>query len=560
VGARSLEWTASASAPRAEDAEPRAYDRVRVKQAVVSAVPERILQAELVQLGAAPFGRVVERPRDAIPGRGGIDVLLRASLGSAAPGIERYFADYPYDCLEQQTSAAIGTLDPEKWRRVMSVLPSYLDGDGLAKFWPSSWLEGSDTLTAYLLAVSHEAGWEIPEASRERMLNGLDAFANGRITRWSWAPIADGPLRRIAALEALSRYGRVEPAQLASLPSDLSHLPTSALLDVFSLFGRVPGVPDAAARRARVEKLLRARLTVGGTTVGFSTERGDALDWMLATAEANLNRFLLLAHGTPFERELPRLMKGALARQREGRWSTTIANAWGRLALRRFAERFERQPVSGATSVALGAEQRRLEWQAGAEGRGPAALEKLRLAWPETRAELHAQHTGTGQPWAELQSVAAVPLKQPLFAGYQVERQWTPVSQKTPGVWTRGDVVRVRLSVDAQSDFSWVVVDDPIPAGATILGSGLGRDSQLLTQGESTAGDGWWCPCRAFTERSQLAYRDFFQYVPKGKLEIEYTLRLTQDGEFALPPTHVEAMYAPETFADLPHETLRVAR
>ena len=63
----------------------------------------------------------------------------------------------------------------------------------------------------------------------------------------------------------------------------------------------------------------------------------------------------------------------------------------------------------------------------------------------------------------------------------------------------------------------------------------------------------------AFTERTQLAYRDYFQYVPKGKLEVEYTLRLNQDGVFSLPPTRVEAMYAPESFAELPHERLRIA-
>jgi len=549
-----LEWTATATGITTASAPAPRYDRVTVKQQVVPAFPEMILQAELVQLGAAPFARTVERPSDALPGRGGIDVRLRPKLGGGAPGIDRYFELYPYRCLEQQTSIAIGTLDPDKWRATMQLLPSYLDADGLAKFWPSPWLEGSDTLTAYLLAIAHEAGWEIPEASRERMLNGLEAFANGKITRWSWAPIADLPLRRIAALEALSRYGRVLPGQLATLPSDFAHLPTSALLDTWSLLGRVQGLSDAAARRARIEQLLRARLTVGGTTVGFSTERADLMDWMLATAETNLNRFLLLSYGTGFERDLPRLMKGSLARQREGSWSTTIANAWGRLALRRFAERFESEPVSGVTELALAGEQQRVAWQKSTQ------QQPVRLAWPEGKAELRARHTGSGRPWAELQSVAAVPLQEPLFAGYQVERSWKPVVQKTPGIWTRGDVVRVHLSIDAQSDFAWVAVDDPIPAGATILGSGLGRDSQLMTQGETTEGDGWWCPCRAFTERTQLAYRDFFQYVPKGKLEIEYTLRLNQDGEFALPPTRVEAMYAPESFGELPHETLRVVK
>ena len=41
--------------------------------------------------------------------------------------------------------------------------------------------------------------------------------------------------------------------------------------------------------------------------------------------------------------------------------------------------------------------------------------------------------------------------------------------------WSRGDTYRVQLDIDAQADMTWVVVNDPVPAGATILGSGLGN-------------------------------------------------------------------------------------
>jgi len=116
----------------------------------------------------------------------------------------------------------------------------------------------------------------------------------------------------------------------------------------------------------------------------------------------------------------------------------------------------------------------------------------------------------------------------------------------------------VGVVVDAQSDASWVVVDDPIPAGATILGSGLGRDSALLRVGESAGALGWGCPCIAYRERTELAHRDYYEFLPKGRVEIEYTLRLNQDGLFQLPPTRVEAMYAPESFGELPHEALRI--
>ena len=350
-----------------------------------------------------------------------------------------------------------------------------------------------------------------------------------------------------------SSTGRAH-AVAASIPRQPELWPTSALLDWLSLLRRLPETPPRGKEIEHAERLLRARLTLGGTTLGFSTEAVDRMDWMLATAETNLNRFVLLAFASPgFQQDLPRLVKGALGRQRRGAWSTTIANAWGRLALERFAARFETVPVEGENHVVLAPAERRVSWPL------PASATPLQLSWPLGPGELTLRHAGTGAPWAEVQSVAAIPLRAPLFAGYTVSRRWEAVEQKSAGRWSRGDVLRVRLDVEAQSDAAWVVIADPIPTGASILGSGLGRDSALATQGEKSEGDGWWCPCRAFTERSFEAYRDYFAYVPKGRLSVEYTLRLNQDGRFELPPTRVEAMYAPESFAELPHEAVEVA-
>jgi uncharacterized protein YfaS (alpha-2-macroglobulin family) len=526
-------------------------DRIRVVQRVLPAVPERVVQATLLQLDG-PVSLPVAKPGDALPGRGALEVALRPSLANGSQGIEQFFRAYPYHCLEQRVSRAIGLRDASLWQGVAADLPAHLDGDGLAKFFPAL-REGSDVLTSYVLATAHEAGWQLPEASRARMLDALEGFVDGHIRRGRFAPMNDLPLRKLASLEALARHGRDVTARLSALPRQPELWPTSALLDGASLLRRLP--PDAARGRelARIEKLLRARLTLGGTTLGFSTEAADTMDWLLATAELNLVRLVGLAHESPaFRGDLPRLVKGALGRQRRGAWATTLANAWGRLALERFSRAFEAAPVAGETEVALAGEARSVAWA----GEAPAPL---RLPWPLGPSEVALRHRGTGAPWAELRAVAAVPLTQPLFAGYTVARRWTPLEQKTPGLWSRGDLVRVRLDVDAQSDAAWVVISDPIPAGASLLGSGLGRDSALATEGEQTEGDGWGCPCRAFTERSFEAYRDYFEYVPKGRFAVEYTLRLDQAGRFGLPPTRVEAMYAPESFAELPHDPLEVA-
>ena len=82
-----------------------------------------------------------------------------------------------------------------------------------------------------------------------------------------------------------------------------------------------------------------------------------------------------------------------------------------------------------------------------------------------------------------------------------------------------------------------------------MLGSGLGRDSALLDRGNRKAGWAWL----AFEERSFDGYRAFYEFVPKGKWSVEYTVRLNNPGQFNLPPTRVEALYSPEMFGAAPN-------
>jgi alpha-2-macroglobulin len=115
-------------------------------------------------------------------------------------------------------------------------------------------------------------------------------------------------------------------------------------------------------------------------------------------------------------------------------------------------------------------------------------------------------------------------------------------------------VARVTLTVDAQSDNGWVVVEDPIPSGASILGQGLGRDSVTLRQGERREGDVF----AAYEERRFDFFRSYYSFVPKGRFTVEYTLRYNNPGTFHLPATRVEAMYAPEMLGERPNDRLEV--
>jgi len=542
AGVSTLDWEVTIREPGGP-----ASDRIKVSQRVAAAHPVRTYQATLVSL-AEPLELPVAIPADAVPGRGGVAVELRARLGDSLDGVREYMASYPFTCLEQRVSQAVALRDEALWRRVMDALPGYLDRDGLAKYFASDWLEGSDTLTAYILAIAHEAKWPIPDAAAERMRKGLAGFVAGRVLRYGDLPTADLAIRKVAAIDALARYGEATPTMFDAIAIEPNLWPTSAVLDWLSALGRMPGVRDRDVRRAAALEILRARLNFQGTLMGFSTERSDALWWLMISTDVNANRALLALLDEPGWREdLPRLARGALERRRRGHWSTTNANAWGVLALEKFSARFEQTPVTGTTTAALAGKSEALQWSDTKDG-------TLTFPWPADAARLAVRHGGTGRPWATVASRAAIPLKAPFSSGYAITRTVTPVERKTPDAWSRGDVLRVTLDLEAQSDMTWVVVSDPVPAGAAILGTGLGRDSRLLTRGEKRAG--WVWP--AYEERSFDAFRAYYAFVPKGKWKVEYTLRLNNAGRFELPATRVEAMYAPEMFAEIPNAALVV--
>ena len=542
-GAPELAWEVTARPAR-----DGGGDRIRVVQKVIPAVPVRVFQATIAQV-SRPVSMDAEIPPDAVPGRGGVTVSLRARLSEGTGAIRHFMKGYPYTCLEQRVSQAVALRDPALWKFVMNAIPAHLDGDGLARYFPSPRIPGSDVLTAYILSIAHEAGWEVPAGPRARMAAALDGFIQGRIARESALKTADLSIRKMAATEALSRYGLARPSHLEAIAIEPNLWPTSAVIDWLNVLLRVEKAPERERRLANAEQILRSRINFQGTTMGFSTERTDYLWWLMVSGDVNATRGVLsFLHLPAWDEDMPRIVNGAVARQQRGAWNTTVANAWGVLALEKFSAKYESVPVTGRTKATFAGQAREIDWAASPDGGS------LSLAWPRGREALAVSHEGSGKPWATLQSLAAIPLREPLSSGYRIVKSVAPASQKKKGIWSRGDVARVTLELEAQADMTWVVVNDPIPGGATILGSGLGRDSGLLARGGRREGLAW----PAFTERSFEAFRSYYAFVPKGKWTVEYTVRLNNEGTFHLPPTRVEALYAPEMLGELPNPSVEV--
>ncbi len=532
AGLAGIAWKVSA-----RSADGRA-DALTVSQTVTAPVPVETWAASLVRVsgGAMP----IAAPAGALPGLGGVEVALSDSLAPSLGGVRDYMAAYPYNCFEQQTSRAVALGDVGSWNRLTGDIPAYLDGDGLLRYFPSDRLPGDAALTAYVLSITAEAGFAVPEAPKAKMLEALRGVVDGRLAR-EGPGAGDTRLVRLAALAALARNGAATRAMLGQIGLPARDMPTAALADWLVAATRL----GAEAERAEAERTLRMRLVYEGSRLDL-TDGAAAPWWMMTSTDEMAIKALAAVLGRPgWQDEAPRMMVGVALRQRRGHWDTTPANAWGAVAARRFAALYPPGAVAGTTNARLGAFVRTREWPQ------PAGAGPLLLPLPPAQAPLVLSQAGGGGPWALVTVKAAVPLRSALFAGYRIARQVSIVERKVPGRLTRGDVLRVRLTIDASAERNWVVVSDPIPAGATIVGD-LGGQSSLLG---ASGGEGL---SPAYVERGQDAWRGYFDWVPRGRFTVEYTVRLNGTGRLQLPPTKVEAMYSPDIRALLPNRGLVV--
>ena len=205
------------------------------------------------------------------------------------PGVAEWFRFYPWLCLEQRASIAIGLRDEAQWKSVVQTMPLYLDSDGLADYFPETPgapPQGSEVLTAYLLSASDEAtslgyDFRIPDDTRKRMQDALVRFVDGRLKRNNWVPafIRNGGLdqRKLTALEALSRSGLVQPQLITSIDIVPNQWPTSSVIDWLLILRRTDKLPQrgGADRRSRADPAIAPELP--GHAHGLFHRRGRQL-------------------------------------------------------------------------------------------------------------------------------------------------------------------------------------------------------------------------------------------------------------------------------------------
>jgi hypothetical protein len=128
-----------------------------------------------------------------------------------------------------------------------------------------------------------------------------------------------------------------------------------------------------------------------------------------------------------------------------------------------------------------------------------------------------------------------------------------------------GDIVKVKLTIKTERDYTYLVIDDPLPAGFVAINSAIKTEERVgpkrkgssdSAEGEEDYWDWWEGGFYRFTP-SFFEIRDDRVLVFKdrswtGQYQYAYYARAVCEGEFLLPSTKIQLMYEPDTVALTP--------
>ncbi len=550
------------------------------------------------------IAQLIKAPMDALPGFGGLELSLSSTALAGLEDATRYLLDYDYECSEQTASRLLpifvlgpilegfSIADGADTKRRAAIaeeglrrLLSRQNGDGGFRLWDTagrSWPYVSAWVT-FALLEGKEAGFAVEERALVRALRYLDNYIGlpddptyGRTYDWT---------SRAFALWLLSREGR-GAERFAEVWSHRADLPVYAQAWMLSAAHRY--------KRTEVSERLRGelvRLATEDAKVAHFVERrsegfADGLQTLMhSSVQTDAIVLMALLEVAPEDPLLPKVIAGIMADRdpREGgRWATTHANAWALLAANRYFRTVEKTVPEFVARIFLGEEY------AGEQefrGRSLAVTEQtipMRSLQATPERLLTLAKEGAGKLYYRV-GLRYAPADLTIGAedqGFVVSRSYEAVAQGSgavsadavrqaaDGSWEikAGELVRVSLTVVARDRASYVVVDDPLPAGLEgqnprFETSARDVDAELgAGRGDDGGAFSWW---RRWWRWDHVELRDdrlllFADRLPAGIYTYSYLARATTVGEFQLPPVHAEGMYTPERYGHSASTVVRV--
>jgi uncharacterized protein YfaS (alpha-2-macroglobulin family) len=506
------------------------------------------------------------------------------SLLGTLDGAFAYMADYPYLCWEQRVTKAVMAAhfvklrerlaSPPDWAAAQTLTQQTLDdaaafqapGGGMT-FFVADDAQQSPYLSAYtalafgwLKAMGYQPPvgvWDKLDAYLQTLLRE-DLGVGGYDTAELRAQV------RATALAALAQHGVLSAADLARYQPQLPRMGLFGEALYAQAAARTPG-GDAALQPAHERLLARGQQSAG--TFALSDDQAAGYGWLLGSklrGNCAALSALLAAHDQN-DAELAMKLARSITQARGARthWSNTQENVFCTRALIDYADRYEATPLRMTVRASLGAQA--LGTAPLAEARAASLATSLDAKTAGDVQTLLIAGDGEGRAYVATTLRYATPAPtSALQAGLTVGRkyfvrregQWQPLDAPLMTV-RQGEQLKIELALDVPAWMTYVVVDDPVPAGLEPVNPDLATASGLDASQMASASPAYPYPFYYRALRFD-AVRFYADEIGAGHYKLAWTGQAVASGEFAVTETHAERMYDPDVFASGVAQRLKV--
>jgi uncharacterized protein YfaS (alpha-2-macroglobulin family) len=510
------------------------------------------------------------------PDAGELTVSVSPSLAAGVNTAIDYLKEYPWECTELTVSRLVsvlalrravdelgltdidgGTTDVTALvQRSLQRLYSHQHDDGGWGWWIGD--DSDPAITAYVLiglAEAKRAGFEIDQQVEEKAI----AYLTGELDRPRDVLAPDFDLRAYI-LYALARDGRGDLGRAFALAEQRASLSNTAKAWAALAIKLSGGSEEDPRLTSLLDDLQTAAIpSATGNHWEEAQYNPDIFGNSVLTTAQVLQAF------TEFRSEHP-LVDGTLrwlmVARKEGHWESPHDTTVALLAITDFM--IVRKDVQAPFDyhVELNGETK-LEGstQAGKVHQEDKMVIEMKDLLKDALNELkiaRAPATAAGRLYytAHLRYFTPAENVEAANHGIGVSHQYfrADVDEETPVTEVRlGDVVKVKVTLVAESDLNFLVLEDYLPAGLEPIDTSLKATPPDLRRRLYEEQEKSYQISKRYSPFGHTDIRDnrvalFARFVPKGVYEYTYFAQATTPGEFNLPPATASEQYFPEVW------------